>query len=295
MSKKNEVREFLISRRANVTPEQAGLPDTGGERRVPGLRREEVAMLAGLSTDYYTRLERGKIRGASESVLNAIARALQLDDVERDLPAGPGQLNGSPRLKPGDLQLRTHGNRDPKRGGSSVSYTVNTGLAPFCQSEDRPRGVPVPVRGIPAVSAPEDSFGEPEPLLGSREAARTRHGGVGGRDDHHLSSGPHGTLDQLSSGGAQGDVRCFAGHPRAGQELQPQVLHGDQLVVVDHLFCPDPRGVLGLTGGAFLDPRFRSACLPVAPRGRLPFARLRRAIFRCALASSAAHRRRCPA
>src|SRR5918999_4075402 len=83
MSKKDDVREFLIPRRANVTPEQAGIPDTGGERRVPGLRREEVAMLAGLSTDYYTRLERGRIRGASESVLNAIARALRLDDVER--------------------------------------------------------------------------------------------------------------------------------------------------------------------------------------------------------------------
>jgi hypothetical protein len=83
MSKKDEVREFLISRRANVTPGQAGLPDVG-ERRVPGLRREEVAMLAGVSTDYYTRLERGKIRGASESVLNAIARALKLDDVERE-------------------------------------------------------------------------------------------------------------------------------------------------------------------------------------------------------------------
>jgi transcriptional regulator with XRE-family HTH domain len=84
MSRKDEVREFLISRRANVTPEQAGLPGIGGERRVPGLRREEVAMLAGVSSDYYTRLERGKIRGASESVLNAIARALQLDDVERE-------------------------------------------------------------------------------------------------------------------------------------------------------------------------------------------------------------------
>jgi transcriptional regulator with XRE-family HTH domain len=82
MSSKDDVREFLISRRANITPEQAGLPDVG-ERRVPGLRREEVAMLAGLSIDYYTRLERGKIRGASDSVLNAIARALQLDDVER--------------------------------------------------------------------------------------------------------------------------------------------------------------------------------------------------------------------
>jgi transcriptional regulator with XRE-family HTH domain len=84
MSTKDEVREFLISRRAQVTPEQAGLPDFGGERRVPGLRREEVAMLAGVSLDYYTRLERGQIRGASESVLHAIARALQLNDVERE-------------------------------------------------------------------------------------------------------------------------------------------------------------------------------------------------------------------
>jgi transcriptional regulator with XRE-family HTH domain len=84
MSSKDEVREFLISRRAHLTPEQAGLPNFGGERRVPGLRREEVAMLAGVSLDYYTRLERGQIRGASESVLHAIARALQLNDVERE-------------------------------------------------------------------------------------------------------------------------------------------------------------------------------------------------------------------
>jgi transcriptional regulator with XRE-family HTH domain len=84
MSTKDEVREFLTSRRARVTIAQAGLPDLGGERRVPGLRREEVAMLAGVSLDYYNRLERGNIRGASESVLNAIARALQLDDAERE-------------------------------------------------------------------------------------------------------------------------------------------------------------------------------------------------------------------
>jgi transcriptional regulator with XRE-family HTH domain len=84
MSTKVEVREFLVSRRANVTPQQAGIPDFGGERRVPGLRREEVAMLAGVSIDYYTRLERGNVRGASESVLGAIARALQLNDAERE-------------------------------------------------------------------------------------------------------------------------------------------------------------------------------------------------------------------
>jgi len=83
MDRKGEVRAFLVSRRANVTPQAAGLRDFGGERRVPGLRREEVARLAGLSVDYYTQLERGDLGGASDSVLEAIARALQLDDIER--------------------------------------------------------------------------------------------------------------------------------------------------------------------------------------------------------------------
>ena len=64
---KDDIREFLISRRANVTPAQAGIHGFGGERRVPGLRREEVAELAGVSLDYYTRLERGNIRGASRA------------------------------------------------------------------------------------------------------------------------------------------------------------------------------------------------------------------------------------
>ncbi|KQR53636.1 XRE family transcriptional regulator [Leifsonia sp. Leaf336] len=82
MSNADDVREFLTSRRAKITPEQAGLPAYGGNRRVAGLRREEVAMLAGLSVDYYTRLERGNLSGASDSVLEALARALQLDDAE---------------------------------------------------------------------------------------------------------------------------------------------------------------------------------------------------------------------
>ena len=77
------MREFLTSRRAKITPEQAGLRTYGGTRRVPGLRREEVALLAGVSVDYYTRLERGSAAGASESVLEALARALQLDEAER--------------------------------------------------------------------------------------------------------------------------------------------------------------------------------------------------------------------
>jgi len=79
----NDVRDFLASRRAKLTPELAGLPKFGGRRRVPGLRREEVAMLAGVSVDYYTRLERGNLNGVSESVLDALASALQLDEAER--------------------------------------------------------------------------------------------------------------------------------------------------------------------------------------------------------------------
>src|SRR5919198_771568 len=82
MDNRHEVREFLMSRRAKVTPAQAGLP-AGWGRRVPGLRRSEVAMLAGMSVEYYSRLERGAIRGASSAVLNAIADTLRLNDAER--------------------------------------------------------------------------------------------------------------------------------------------------------------------------------------------------------------------
>jgi transcriptional regulator with XRE-family HTH domain len=82
MDHRSDVREFLSTRRDRLTPEQAGLPLFGGNRRVPGLRREEVAMLAGVSVDYYTRLERGDLSGASDTVLGAVARALQLDEAE---------------------------------------------------------------------------------------------------------------------------------------------------------------------------------------------------------------------
>ncbi|SFG72730.1 helix-turn-helix transcriptional regulator [Streptomyces mirabilis] len=78
-----EVKEFLSTRRARITPEQAGLPVYGGNRRVAGLRREEVALLAGMSVDYYVRLERGNLSGASDAVLEALAHALQLNEAER--------------------------------------------------------------------------------------------------------------------------------------------------------------------------------------------------------------------
>ena len=80
---RTEIREFLASRRARITPQQVGLPTHDRGRRVKGLRREEVALLAGISPDYYNRLERGSLAGASDSVLAAIANALQLDEAER--------------------------------------------------------------------------------------------------------------------------------------------------------------------------------------------------------------------
>ncbi len=83
MDNRAEIREFLSSRRARITPEQAGLPAYGGNRRVKGgLRREEVALLAGVSIDYYVRMERGNLAGASDSVLESLSRALQLDEAE---------------------------------------------------------------------------------------------------------------------------------------------------------------------------------------------------------------------
>jgi len=76
MDNRSEIRDFLTTRRGRVTPERAGLPAYGANRRVSGLRREEVAMLAGVSVDYYTRLERGNLSGVSDSVLDALARAV---------------------------------------------------------------------------------------------------------------------------------------------------------------------------------------------------------------------------
>ena len=91
-----EIRDFLASRRARITPEQAGLPAYGGgNRRVKGLRREEVALLAGVSIDYYIRMERGNLAGASEQVLDSVADALQLDDAEREHLLAP-----CPRRRP---------------------------------------------------------------------------------------------------------------------------------------------------------------------------------------------------
>ncbi|UKA61484.1 helix-turn-helix transcriptional regulator [Arthrobacter sp. FW306-04-A] len=116
MDRRDDIRAFLITRRAKISPEQAGIPVYGELRRVPGLRREEVAQLAGVSADYYTRLERGSIRGVSDAVLEAVSSALQLDEAERAhlmdlartanvpsrrLPRQPPQQ----RVRPGVLRL----------------------------------------------------------------------------------------------------------------------------------------------------------------------------------------------
>ena len=109
MSTSDEIREFLTTRRAKVTPERAGLPTFGRHRRVSGLRREEVALVAGISVEYYTRLERGNAVGVSDDVLHAVSGALQLDDAERahllDLvrtanERTPRRTPAAPRVRP---------------------------------------------------------------------------------------------------------------------------------------------------------------------------------------------------
>ncbi|NTW38612.1 MAG: helix-turn-helix transcriptional regulator [Cellulomonadaceae bacterium] len=109
MDNRGEVRDFLVMRRGRLTPEQAGIPAGVGRRRVTGLRRTEVAELAGVSVEYYTQLERGSIRGASQDVLDAVARALQLDDAERghlfDLAHAAGS-SPALRRRPASGQVR---------------------------------------------------------------------------------------------------------------------------------------------------------------------------------------------
>jgi len=122
---KSEIREFLTSRRARVTPEHASLTSYG-PRRVPGLRRSEVATLAGVSIEYYTRIERGNLTGVSDSVLEALVRALQLDDAERahlfDLARAARPTTPTGRRRSPKLRVR-----------SDVQWTIDamTGAAAF--------------------------------------------------------------------------------------------------------------------------------------------------------------------
>ena len=128
MDNRSDIRDFLASRRARITPEQAGLLPGGGRRRVPGLRREEVAVLAGVSTDCYTRLEKGHIAGVSEDVLEAVARALQLDEAERtylfDLARAAAKPNRtSPRRSRAEIPQRVQWMLDTMTG--SAAFVAN--------------------------------------------------------------------------------------------------------------------------------------------------------------------------
>jgi transcriptional regulator with XRE-family HTH domain len=158
VDRRDDIREFLISRRAKVSPEQAGIPSYGNLRRVPGLRREEVAQLAGVSTDYYTRLERGSIRGVSESVLEAVASALQLDEAERahlmDLArtANPSSRRTprrpmQQRVRPGVLRLLD--------GMTAVVALVQNGRADLLAANMLGRTLYAPVFDSPVSSGPD--------------------------------------------------------------------------------------------------------------------------------------------
>lgn len=155
MDPRNDIREFLTTRRARLTPADVGLPDFGGRRRVVGLRREEVALVAGMSVEYYVRLERGNATGVSESVLDGLARALQLDDVEvqhlHDLVraandgAAPSRRRARPRtqgIRPGMQQLldAMHGVPVVVQNGRLDVVGVNgLGRALFSELFDSPR------------------------------------------------------------------------------------------------------------------------------------------------------------
>ena len=155
MDNRNEVRDFLASRRAKITPEQAGLPIYGGHRRVSGLRREEVALLAGVSVDYYTRLERGNLAGASDSVLESLARALQLDEAERahlfdlaraaNATAATRRRPAAQRVRPGVqriLDAMTDAPALVRNGRSDYLAANRLGRALYAPVFDSPAGPP---------------------------------------------------------------------------------------------------------------------------------------------------------
>jgi transcriptional regulator with XRE-family HTH domain len=123
---RDDIRDFLATRRARLTPGDVGLPP-GGRRRVPGLRREEVAVLAGVSTEWYTRLEKGHIAGVSEDVLDAVAGALRLDRAERtylfDLARAARPARTPRRRKPVELPDRMQWMLDSMHG--SAAFVAN--------------------------------------------------------------------------------------------------------------------------------------------------------------------------
>jgi transcriptional regulator with XRE-family HTH domain len=182
---RTEIRDFLTTRRAKITPEGAGLPSYGGHRRVTGLRREEVALLAGVSVDYYTRLERGNLSGASDSVLESLARALQLDEAERvhlfDLARAAntsaatarGRRRPAPHLRPGVQRLLDAMTMAPayvRNGRLDVLGANRLGRAVFAPLFDSAARVPNIARFIFLDPAAQDFYVEWADLAGDTVA-----------------------------------------------------------------------------------------------------------------------------
>ena len=225
-----------MSRRARVTPEQAGLHVLEGDvRRVPGLRREEVADLAGVSADYYTQLERGDVDGASDSVLRAVARALRLDDAERvhlfDL-ARPGEAS---RLTPsrGAMRPSVQQTLDAFTGGMALVrnrrwdyLAANTlGRAVYAEIFDGRTGPPNHVRYV-FLDDRARAFFDDWPAVAHDTARILRS--EAGRDPH--DPGPAELIRELSQTSAefqavwsQHDVRL----PAAGLHRFHHPLVGD--------------------------------------------------------------------
>jgi transcriptional regulator with XRE-family HTH domain len=180
-----EIRDFLTTRRARITPERAGLPAYGGRRRVSGLRREEVALLAGVSVDYYTRLERGNLTGVSDSVLEALARALQFDEAERahlcDLARAAntsaatarGRRRPAPHLRAGVQRLLDAMTMAPayvRNGRLDVLGANPLGRAVFAPLFDTAARVPNVARFIFLDPAAQTFYAEWEQLAGDTVA-----------------------------------------------------------------------------------------------------------------------------
>ncbi len=161
-----------------------------------------------------------------------------------------------------------------------MSDVVNTCVAPFCHSQDHPGSVPIPTRSKPAGRASERSFRQFESLLGSREATRTRHRRIPGPHQHHPPAGPPATLDQFPFRRTHRSIRRLAGHRGLRQKGGFEILEGNQVVMIDHLFRPHPRIMPGLSKRLLLQRRRRTpgprippglgAAFPVVPSRHLP-------------------------
>jgi transcriptional regulator with XRE-family HTH domain len=146
---RDQVKAFLISRRGKITPEQAGLHSYNRNRRVPGLRRSEVADLAGVSVEYYAQLERGNLSGVSDSVLDALARALQLDEAERAHLAELARAARTRRRKPPAQQVRPNVARILD-GMTQVPALVNNGRLDVLAANSLARALFAPMFADPS-------------------------------------------------------------------------------------------------------------------------------------------------